>query len=542
MGTPTISNRFYNTTLSAAQNASRCIAFTQSSLTFGSLLHDRYTVNSIPEEGETFSIDGIVYTFVSGTAQKDTEIQIQLTTEDTAAHLWNCLNGSVNYPVYEFNTFYSGTNSFEALCKRLGSKYNKQVNTASAPSITYTVITAGEDASYLPNYKIVIDLLVNSSYFSTIYLSPTFKHGYLTRAYLTKLKVNLNAVLKDAVYTEDPETGYSGINLLDTVSKSVDLRIYETYDGFNGYESGDILTVSDGRILNSRGLVVSLNGIQNDEDYNDLATDYCPSSSNHPVKPFIEKPVSGSSIEFCRNTPFYYSFYLPEEYSTDIYSYVELILPVGAPVEILFASFFQGEGVYNFNLGALALAQGIGNGQEFGIGVKYDDGTPPPAEGDSYYLIEPYYFTMRSDCHTLCSCSNTFAFLNKFGVYETIITSCDSKVDRDIFENIAEQCVDCSEKDLLLLQQTTSQATRRVSNKGYSEKRTVYIDIDNSDESIEYLKSFLYSSKVFVLSEDGSVWIPCKINTKTRTLSTSKSTLKVRIQYERFFPKHSVMR
>ena len=172
----------------------------------------------------------------------------------------------------------------------------------------------------------------------------------------------------------------------------------------------------------------------------------------------------------------------------------------------------------------------------------YNDGTPPPDEGLNYYIIEPKKIKLRNSCGELCACSNVFAFLNRYGVYETFTTGCDAVVDREVYENIGEQCIDCTDRNLLLTQQTHFQATRRVTNKGYSEIRTVFAVLPSDENNLAYLKSFLYSAKVFRLSDDKTTWIPCKINTKTRTLSTNRDRLNVRIQYELFFPRHSVKR
>ena len=304
MATPTIAEKYYSVLLSATQDTARCIEFDYTLSTLGQIFSCNFTFSSQPDEGDSFSVDGTTYTFTtSAPPESDLHISIGASLSATRDNTLFCLLGGPNFELYNYASISLGLNGFIIYSKQKGVKYNREINTSLSPTLSYIITAEGSYEAYLPNYKIVVDILVDSKPFSTIYTNPVFKRFDIVNNTRKILMMDLNAVLKDAVYTPDPDPDYTGIKLYDTISKSVELRIFEQYDGFNGYEAGEILTSVDGRIMNARGLNPGYADITNAEDYNNLAEAFYPSSSNYPVSFFLEKPYQEYSIDICYNDP-----------------------------------------------------------------------------------------------------------------------------------------------------------------------------------------------------------------------------------------------
>lgn len=533
MPSPSINSKYYSTLLSASQNIPRCISFSPSTPITLSNYFGEIEVVSNPIPGHSFSVEGKVYTFVSGTPTIDTEIQILGTREDTASNLKNALNGSSQFPVYLYDFQFTGTRFVSWSSRVAGEKFNKNIDTLLAPSIVYTEVQAGQDYQFQEGYKLVVEVLVGGEYIGTATIEPKVSYDIIN-GFSNSLLLDLNTILKDSVYAEDPVLNYNPVVRDSTVSREVELLAYEVYSGYDGYESGESISSSDGWIINSRGIPVDLNNIQNDEDYNNLADDFYPSVSNLPVRAFIEHPSIEREYEICEGDPFYVNWFIPDSYGSGVGNELQLIMPNSSVVPVPISSFYTVEGVYRIDLASLSRSFSAGAGDSFKARLVYDPSGGTQADIEKIAFTETVTININDECGDLCQCHNTFIFLNQWGVYEQFITTCDTKVAHDFSQDIAEQCIDCSDREVSMLVYNQNQSTGRVSNISRSELRTVFKTIPNSQEYLDYVKSFLYSSKVFVLNENKDAYTPCKINTKTRSISTGKSNITIRIQYEKF--------
>lgn len=535
MGVLSIGRKYYSTIFSASQE-SRCIQFLKDITGTGLNYQHTLTVNAQPSSGDSFYINGQMFTFVSSTPTSVFEIQIGATTSDTASNIRNCLQGCYLFPVYQYNFQYFGGTDISWSSYLIGEKFNRDISLTLAPTLSESGYQSGEDRTYNLGYKVVLDILVNSKFFGKIDIEPQLKFYAKSNSFENYLNTDINAILKDAVYTPDPILGSSDIFRVDEVCKKVTLKYYEIYDGYNGYEDSNYVESEEGWVLNSRGREVSILDILQDKDHNNLEDEYYPNPigyANLPVKNFLERPTDSGVYDVCAGDPFYIGWFIPEFYGSKAYNELQIEKPNAAIESVSMSTFYTTEGFYMVNAAKFAQSKGVTSGTYY-ISLNYDPSLGSSSEVYKPPITEPIGIRANALCDWECSCHNTFLFLNRFGVYETFTTTCDIKKDRDMFQFVSEQCVGCNDKDIQSVFTNQYQKTRKITSSGYSEKVTIFKTIPNTKEYINYLKSFLYSSKVFKVSDDGNSLKSVKINTKTRTLNISGTRVLVRIQYEEF--------
>lgn len=518
MATPFISTRDYSTVISATQDINRCIRFLANETISSSIFSATIAIdpnNNV--ENQSILFNEIKYVFTSSTPTNDFEVQVGATNTDTATNLANALYGSSTFPVYNYNVNSVGA-SVNISSKRIGARYTVSI-ISTTPNAVITSISNGSDISLPPNYRLFIQLDVNGTFKSSLSLIPESRFEMLSDAYILDLYLDTNNLLKDTVYSPDPQGGAGFFERVNGVSGTVTLKAHNVYDGYNGLEVGDVLTESEGIILNSRG--TRFNGQNSMEQYH---------PSIYPTelqKFFIEHP--DFSIDYCRESPKKLYLYVNDSLlnNADInFRIIGTTISTSSPVDLVFEQpidntiYTSGEeGVYGINLETLVT---------FFTGTNIDSIT--------IHIETPLTNVQISDQVTInfldaddsqeCCCENTFVFLNKFGVYETMNTECDVKQDMDIIQRLGTPCVDCNSDNVL--------GDTKVMNVSHNIKKTIYKTIPNNDEYIQWLKSFMYSSKVFKYEPSTDTYHPVKINTKTRTVKRTKQTLRVRIQYEEY--------
>ena len=515
MSAPSILKKYYDTSLSATQDIDRCISFNSGIFPTFTKLHVQLDVTSQPSAGDAILIDNNAFRFVTTTPETDYEIEIGANTTETAENIVSCLGGHNLFPTYSYDVSNSG-DLVTILGNKQGLITNRVIQVATAPTITKTTVSQASDYGYPDDFRLVLDIRVDGKRFSELYVSMETFYNIDINSYQSRVLANVNAVLKDAVYTATPNLTSYSYNRLDNACKYVQYHYYTTYTGHNGLEQGEDVYEDDGYILNARGERLTSFQVQSDSDYNSLK-DY-HSSGGYPYKMMIERPREDRQFEICKGSPFLVGHWMDSTIAGGLIMYD--VNGTKTYQTISSQGVYTSDGVYVNDLGTLANLLGLGHGDELGMQLLYQ-------EEPNVYGAYSEYVSVKFKKASECCHYTSFVYLNKFGIYETIELTGHFKEDMDILQDVGSQCVDCSDKYL----SRYSKAPNKVVNTSHTIKNTIYITIPNTPQDIDWLKSFLYSAKVYRIDE-GNELTPVKVNTKTRTIKKTTSSLRIRIQYE----------
>lgn len=559
---------YYSEALSASQRLGRYREFNISADAQGGPISKaayKIALLANPQQGDSLSVDETVYTFVNSVT-KPREIQIGPDAATTTTNIATKLINSKFFPVYFFETQVLTPTLITIIGRQPGSFLYRNVVSSSSDIVINPSEGTDRYNQHIEHYKIGIQVYVNGFYYTTIHAGLADTYDSLNDIHESKIRVDFNSILKDAVYTEypEPETTLTKQNSCASVSYT----FYDVYKGYNGLKEGEYLQHDDGFILNSRGEDVYFetvdtnldgdvedldSGIYERENLNSLKH-LIPNSSTYSDLLLDKKPVGDKYIySHCAGNPFPTYWYLNDyvvnsdgpvasEFPLDDQSIKFVIKYPDSSFYAQPLSSYDGEGIYMIDVSELVTLAGYSSGTcEAYLGYYNTTYSPDPNNPINLIPVSTYLpitkklvFTLDgggadSSCsdptEVKCSDKEMFLYLNRYGVYEPMYTEKRYKEDMDILSSVGTTCSP----------HTAGIATNyKMHESSHTVKHSTYKWITNKDvDALNHLKSFLYSAKVFYYNDDG-ILQAVKINTKTRTIKFNNfgKNLRVRIQFE----------